>query len=162
MIDYKPGKRELRSLDDDWNPLGGDVVYREDEFLKLLENAGTVSCWDYNTSLGDTIRDKYESLAIKIMEVANVVARKIKKPELFWAALSSPLAMAIEIGLDNRMTVEHIPMGGDEPRFIGTIMSRVKLYECPCMPENQILIGYGDKPKDGINYARISIANYIV
>ena len=92
MIDYKPGKRELRTLDSDWNPLGGEVVFCESDFLKLLENAGTVSAWDFNTSLGDTLREKYETLVWKIMEVAGVVAKKIEKAEFFWAALPSPSA----------------------------------------------------------------------
>ena len=162
MIDYKPGKRQLRTLDSDWNPLGGEVEFCESDFLKLLDNCGTVSAWDFNTSLGDSLREKYETLIFKLAEVAGVVAKKIEKPEFFWAALPSPLAMSLEAGLDRSLTADYVPMGGREPRFIGTLMARIKLYECPCMPENQILIGCGDQPKNPDHYARICICNYIV
>jgi hypothetical protein len=162
MIDYKPGNREIRSLDSDWNPLGGEIVFHEDDLLNLLDNAGTVSCWDYNTSLGDTIREKYETLAYKIIEVAKVISHKITKPEFFWAALPSQLAVAVEIGLDRTTIPDYIPMGGKDPRFIGTLMNRVKMYDCPCLPENKILIGCGTEPKDSSHYAKISVCNFVV
>lgn len=35
-----------------------------------------VPVWDFQTALGDTIREKYESLYVKIVHVSNVVFRK--------------------------------------------------------------------------------------
>ena len=36
-----------------------------------------IATWDFQTALGDTIREKYESQYVKIVEVTNVVNRKI-------------------------------------------------------------------------------------
>jgi hypothetical protein len=32
--------------------------------------------WDFQTALGDTIREKYENMYVKIVEISNVVNRK--------------------------------------------------------------------------------------
>ena len=33
--------------------------------------------WDFQTALGDTIKEKYESLYVKIVEVTDVINRKL-------------------------------------------------------------------------------------
>jgi hypothetical protein len=42
----------------------------------LRNNAGTIAAWDFNTALGDTIKEKYEALYVKLVEISNVVHRK--------------------------------------------------------------------------------------
>lgn len=41
----------------------------------------TISTWDFNTSLGDTLHEKYESLFIKIIELREVLKRKFRCSE---------------------------------------------------------------------------------
>ena len=38
----------------------------------LRNNAGTVASWDFNTALGDTIKEKYESLLISLLNIIYV------------------------------------------------------------------------------------------
>jgi hypothetical protein len=37
---------------------------------------GKVAQWDFNTALGDTIKEKYESLYVKVVEISNVINRQ--------------------------------------------------------------------------------------
>ena len=73
----------------------------------MLVNAETVSCWDFNTALGDTCREKYESLVYKIFEVSKVIAAKIPQPEFFWAAMHPILGGGIAMG----------PSGDHDPKW---------------------------------------------
>lgn len=46
-----------------------------------------VSVWDFQTALGDTIKEKYEGLYVKLIEVRNVCTRKTLNPldnEVIW------------------------------------------------------------------------------
>lgn len=48
-----------------------------------------VPVWDFQTALGDTIKEKYESLYVKVIEVSNVCLRKTLNPldnEVIWLA----------------------------------------------------------------------------
>ena len=42
----------------------------------LDNNKNKVAVWDFNTVLGETIKEKYESLYVKVIEVYNVINRK--------------------------------------------------------------------------------------
>ena len=94
----------------------------------------------------------------KIFEVSKVIAAKIPQPEFFWAAMHPILGGGIAMGLANTDKPQYIPMGGKDPVFIGTLMDRVKFYECPILPENQMLIGCSDEVKPSHFYGRINIA----
>ena len=54
----------------------------------LRNNAGTVAAWDFNTALGETLKEKYESLYIKIVELSNVVHRKTLRGGCNWLVTS--------------------------------------------------------------------------
>ena len=49
---------------------------REDAMIVYGHIPG-VATWDFQTALGDTIREKYESLYVKVIEVSNVINRKV-------------------------------------------------------------------------------------
>jgi hypothetical protein len=85
----------------------------------LRNNAGTIAVWDFNTALGDTIKEKYESLYVKVVEVSNVVHRKTLRTS--------------SLGI----------------QYVGTINNRWRLYKDPLFPQGQILLGYkGDSYMD--------------
>jgi len=42
------------------------------------------SNWDFQTALGDTIREKYESKYVRIVEVSNVINRRIARSAIKW------------------------------------------------------------------------------
>ena len=52
--------------------------------------------WDFSTALGDTIKEKYESLYVKVVEVTNVVHRKTLRGGANWIVTSPEVASIFE------------------------------------------------------------------
>lgn len=122
--------------------------------LDLLNYAGTVSSWDFSTSLGDTIKEKYESLFVKITEVSNVIHRKTLRGAANWIVCSPEVASIFETSVagfaptlsDNFTSTLGI-------QYVGTINGRWRLFKDPFFPVSQILMGYkGDSYMDSGYY----------
>lgn len=116
----------------------------------LRNNAGTISSWDFNTALGDTIKEKYESLYVKVVEVSNVVHRKTLRGGCNWLVTSPEVASIFETA-----TAGFAPAPSETftsslgIQYVGTVNSRWRLYKDPLFPQGQILLGYkGDSYMD--------------
>lgn len=116
----------------------------------LRNNAGTVAAWDFNTALGDTIKEKYESLYVKVVEVSSVVHRKTLRGGCNWIVTSPEVASIFETA-----TAGFAPIPSDTftsslgIQYVGTVNSRWRLYKDPLFPTSQILMGYkGDSYMD--------------
>lgn len=116
----------------------------------LRNNAGTVSAWDFNTTLGDTIKEKYESLYVKLVELSNVIHRKTLRGGANWIVTSPEVASIFETA-----TAGFAPTPSDTftssagVQYVGTVMSKWRVYKDPLFPTNQILFGYkGDSYMD--------------
>ncbi len=116
----------------------------------LRNNAGTVSAWDFNTALGETIKEKYESLYVKVVEVSNVVHRKTLRGGANWLVTSPEVASIFETA-----TAGFAPAPSETftsslgIQYVGTVNNRWRLYKDPLFPTNQILMGYkGDSYMD--------------
>jgi len=116
----------------------------------LRNNAGTIAVWDFNTALGDTIKEKYESLYIKVVEVSNVVHRKTLRGGCNWLVTSPEVASVFETA-----TAGFAPSPSETftsslgIQYVGTINNRWRLYKDPLFPQGQILMGYkGDSYMD--------------
>lgn len=116
----------------------------------LRNNAGTVASWDFNTALGDTIKEKYESLYIKVVEVSNVVHRKTLRGGCNWIVTSPEVASIFETA-----TAGFAPAPSETfsstlgIQYVGTVNSRWRLYKDPLFPTGQMLMGYkGDSYMD--------------
>ena len=116
----------------------------------LRNNAGTISSWDFNTALGDTIKEKYESLYIKVVEVSNVVHRKTLRGGANWLVTSPEVASIFETA-----TAGFAPAPSETftsslgIQYVGTVNNRWRLYKDPLFPQGQILMGYkGDSYMD--------------
>jgi hypothetical protein len=116
----------------------------------LRNNAGTVAVWDFNTALGDTIKEKYESLYVKVVEVSNVVHRKTLRGGCNWLVTSPEVASVFETA-----TAGFAPSPSETftsslgVQYVGTINNRWRLYKDPLFPQGQILMGYkGDSYMD--------------
>ena len=116
----------------------------------LRNNAGTVAAWDFNTALGDTIKEKYESLYVKIVEISNVVHRKTLRGGCNWIVTSPEVASIFETA-----TAGFAPNPSETftsslgIQYVGTINSRWRLYKDPLFPTSQIVLGYkGDSYMD--------------
>lgn len=109
----------------------------------LRNNAGTVSAWDFATALGDTIKEKYESLYVKLVEIGNVVHRKTLRGGANWIVCSPEVASLFETA-----TAGFAPTMSDTftsslgIQYVGTINSKWRMYKDPLFPTGQILMGY--------------------
>jgi len=116
----------------------------------LRKNAGTVATWDFATALGDTIKEKYESLYIKIVEVSNIIHRKTLRGGANWIVTSPEVASIFETAtagfapapsntFENTMGVQ----------YVGAVNNRWRVYKDPLFPRGTILMGYrGDSYMD--------------
>lgn len=116
----------------------------------LRNNAGTVGTWDYNTTLGDTLKEKYESLYIKIVEMSAVIHRKTLRGGANFIVTSPEVASIFETA-----TAGFAPDPSETftsslgIQYVGTINKRWKIYKDPLFPTNQLLLGYkGDTYMD--------------
>lgn len=116
----------------------------------LRNNAGTVTAWDFNTALGDTIKEKYESLYVKIVEVSNVVHRKTLRGGCNWLVTSPEVASIFETATAGFAPAPTDTFTGSLGiQYVGTINNRWRLYKDPLFPTGQILLGYkGDSYMD--------------
>jgi len=116
----------------------------------LRNNAGTVSAWDFNTALGDTIKEKYESLYVKVVEVSNVIHRKTLRGGANFIVTSPEVASVFETA-----TAGFAPAPSETftsslgIQYVGTVNNRWRLYKDPLFPTGQLLMGYkGDSYMD--------------
>ena len=116
----------------------------------LRNNAGTVAAWDFNTALGETIKEKYESLYVKVVEVSAVIHRKTLRGGANWLVTSPEVASIFETA-----TAGFAPAPSETftsslgIQYVGTVNNRWRLYKDPLFPANQILMGYkGDSYMD--------------
>lgn len=139
-----------------------DCWMKDSNMEALMNVASTVTVWDFNTALGDTISEKYESIYVKMVEVSNVMVRKGSKG-YFWVCTSPEAMTLFECTLKLRTTesVDYFPMGVTDRQYMGTLDRRWRLYADPMFPQERILIGCGTTCKPE-NLARISIANFII
>lgn len=122
----------------------------------LRNNAGTVSVWDFSTAFGDTIKEKYESLFVKLTEVSAVVHRKTLRGGCNWLVCSPEVASIFETA-----TAGFAPEPSDTftsslgVQYVGTVSKKWRVYKDPLFPQGQVLMGYkGDSYMDsGYFYA---------
>jgi hypothetical protein len=109
----------------------------------LRNNAGTVAAWDFNTAMGQTIKEKYESLYIKIVEVSAVIHRKTLRGGANWIVCSPEVAAIFETA-----TAGFAPNTSETftssigIQYVGTVNARWRLYKDPLFPSGQLLMGY--------------------
>ena len=116
----------------------------------LRNNAGTVASWDFNTALGDTIKEKYESLYVKVVEVSNVVHRKTLRGGCNWIVTSPEVASIFETATAGFAPAPSETFTGSLGiQYVGTVNNRWRLYKDPLFPTGQLLMGYkGDSYMD--------------
>jgi hypothetical protein len=109
----------------------------------LRNNAGTIASWDFNTALGDTIKEKYESLYVKVVEVSAVIHRKTLRGGANWIVTSPEVASIFETA-----TAGFAPAPSENftaslgIQYVGTVNNRWRLYKDPLFPTGQLMLGY--------------------
>lgn len=116
----------------------------------LRTNAGTVASWDYAAALGTNIKEKYESLYVKLMEVSATIHRKTLRSGANFVVCSPEVAAMFETA-----TAGFAPSPSETftstlgVQYVGTVNSRFKLYKDPTATSTQLLMGYkGDSYMD--------------
>lgn len=141
----------------------------EDDLLHLAENAGTVSLWSYRSALGDTLKEKCESLLIQISELTSVMIRK-GASGYFWIAggekitaflgctsYFEPIEKAYgEYPFDRQYYL------GSGLNDRGTIAEKWRLISCPKFEEDQLLVGVNNKREEYSHYARLKAVDLYV
>lgn len=116
----------------------------------LRAGVGTIAMWDYASALGDTIKEKYESLYVKVVEVSNVIMKKTLRGGANWLVVSPEIASVFETataGFAPAPTADFESALGIQ--YVGTINNRWKVYKDPLFPNDQILLGFkGDSLLD--------------
>ena len=118
--------------------------------MDLRVNAGTVSTWDFATALGDTIKEKYESLYVKVVEVSNIIHRKTLRGGANWIVTSPEVASIFETATAGFAPA---PSNNFESsmgiQYVGTVNNRWRLFKDPLFQRGSILMGYrGDSYMD--------------
>ena len=186
MLRRQSAKQKIipRQLDSDWSvsqDASPESIQKEEgkkfwatasDLYELLTNAGVVSAWDMNTALGDTIREKYEALYQKLHEITDYLIRQ-GASGYFWIAAPHAIAELLETASGSHFeSPKLIPgpppfdnqrkLGDNEILDKGTLNQRWRIFECSLFPSNQFLVGVNNEICEPQNYARISIANFII
>lgn len=81
-----------------------------------------VSMWDFETALGETIREKYESLYVRVVEVSNVINRKTLHGGANWLVTSPEVASIFEPAFANFAPSPIVDFANYEGPIYGTEM----------------------------------------
>lgn len=116
----------------------------------LKNNAGTVASWDFNTALGDTIKEKYESLYVKVSEISAVIHRKTLRAGANWIVTSPEVASMFETSVAGFAPAPSETFTSSlGVQYVGTVNTKWRLYKDPNFASNQLLMGYkGDSYMD--------------
>lgn len=148
------------------------------DLRELATCCETTSAWDFNSSLGDTIKEKYETLYVKVFEMINMLQAKGAKG-YFWVVTSPEVSSIFETATAGFMPVSsevwknqlkypfingQYPMGMDDSdtTFVGVVNSKLRLYKSldPMFKET-ILVGANDVRHPNSHYGRLQISNFI-
>jgi hypothetical protein len=165
---WAPKKKEDKSFE---KPTF-ENFFTTEELADIARTAGTVAIWDFNSCLGDTIKEKYESLYIKCHELTAVLMRK-GAAGYFWICCSPEIGSIFETACYGFWPAPYdknnsdpdlgiAPLGVPELRYRGAVNHKWRLYTDTDMPSDMLLIGCNDKREDPRHYARLSVANFII
>lgn len=120
----------------------------------LRNNAGTVATWDFNTTLGETVKEKYESLYVKLVEIGNLIHKKTLRGAANWIVCSPEVAAIFEsatAGFAPTMSDSFTVSAGIQ--YVGAVNQKWQIYKDPLFPTTSILMGYkGSTPLDSGYY----------
>lgn len=113
----------------------------------LVKNAGTIATFDHATALGDTIKEKYESFYIKIVEVSSIIHRKTLRGGANWIVTSPEIAELFTNACHWGDWKRH---DNSELCYHGTMNNRWRLFSSKtAIQRNTMLLGYkGDVEHD--------------
>lgn len=125
----------------DWTDKLASDVKREitNEILTDLRNhAGTVYHFDWSTVEKEALKEQYEALYIKLVEISTVIHRKTLRGGANWIVCSKEIAKFLSLGC----TAEWEMPTDDNVKHVYTMYHRWKIFVDPLAKPNEILMGY--------------------
>jgi hypothetical protein len=148
--------------------------YSHKQLIKFLKNAKSHTEWDFAASMGDTIKEKYETLYFSLVQLTADVRMKspIRQKEhlesdvtaSWWVVTTPEISSIFEtatIGFAPRYRLDEAKPAG--VIYAGTINCRWRLFKDDDFPNGKMLIGFGMPPKKitGENCGVIHVTNFI-
>ena len=119
-----------------------------------MKNSKVQLSWDFNTALGDTIKEKYESLYVKVVELTKKLIKQGTKG-YFWLLVSQEVSTIFETATagfapaprdyDNKFNGQ-LPMGLDHTELCGLVSAKWRLYSSSNMPDDALIVGADSGP----------------
>lgn len=142
------------------------------QLMEIAADAATRTVWDFNTCLGNTIKEKYESLYVKVAELSGILEKKGAAGYL-WIAASPEVTSIFETctagyypstseECDGGYYLGVRPIGLDQINYCGSVSNKWRLYKDSMMPVDMLVIGVNDKIEDNKHYGVMKIANFVI
>lgn len=132
-----------------------------DRALKWLEDIETRTDWDHDRALGDTLKEKYESLYVRLVELTHVLIARGANG-YFWLIMGQEPASIFDSVAYLESNGEMIEMGSNKVYRLGGLNRRWHIYVDPQMPPDQIIVGAGNRENPLQQYGLIKLQNFIL
>lgn len=126
-----------------------------------MEKPSIVGSWDFNTSLGNSVSERFEWFLSQAMLISNSLIRHGAKG-YFWMVVSPETYTMIQLLCERpqlRKDKDQIPLGIKEFEFKGILSNHFALYISQRIIINQVYIGCGHAGEESY-FARMNIVNY--
>lgn len=117
---------------------------------ELLNRALVTTSWDLSTALGVNIKERYESLYVKLVQVSAAIHRRTLRGPANWIVTSPEVAAIFETAVAGFAPIPSETFSsGLGIQYVGTVGRRWQLFKDPNFAQDKILMGYkGDSPFD--------------
>lgn len=123
----------------------------------LSSNADTIATCSWNSFIGDTVKEKYEDLYTKLVELTNICETKGGQGQE-WIVTSPEIAVVLDSSFDSTC------VRPTEVTYLGCISNRWKVYADPDIPRDVLIVGKGecDEPYGWAvgNVARLKLMDF--
>lgn len=121
---------------------------------------------DFNTLLGDTLRERYESIYVRLIEMFNLLVKNAPKTNLAWICCGPEISSIFETVTAGFGPAQMYPDflsedENDHPVYKGTINNRWRLFSHSMFPVGVLLMGVGRELKT-ISVGRITLDNFVI
>lgn len=141
-------------------------------FLSFKEvrdcKAGHVTAIDFALLLGDTIRERYESMHLRFSEMYNVLVRNTKeRTNVAWICTTPEIASIFEVATigfqPTKLYSESFITQDENDPFVhkGTIMGRWELFTHTRLQAGKVVMGLGRDINKMERIGRIEVTNYL-
>ncbi len=155
IIDWMEDTKIPSEIEVNYEYLSGDETRWDEKFLE----ACTVSCVNFNTIIGDTLKEKAEGIYDKIVELTDIMIKK-QTSGFFWIITNPIIAELLKIS-SFEPTGNYLPMGETAVVEFGILDKKYKIFIADDFPKHKILIGVNDwETCPGKDTSSINIANF--